>query len=165
MAEKTVVLQDGRVEPIGSPRDLHDQVVKAVVASVIGSPSMNLRPGRVVRDGAGPGIALAGAGLPVPLAAPLAEGREILVGIRPEHLNLSDSGLPAEIAVVEPTGSETHVVSRLAGQPEGKGRDRAGEIVAVFRDRHPLRPGQAIRLAPDPARLHLFDATSGVRLD
>ena len=59
MAEKTVVLQDGRVEPIGSQRDLHDQVVKAVVASVIGSPSMNLLPGRVARDGAGQAIRLA----------------------------------------------------------------------------------------------------------
>ena len=163
-ADKIVVLQDGRVEQIGSPLDLYDRPVNAFVASFIGSPSMNLLPGRVVRDGAGPGIALAGASLPVPLAAPLAEGREILVGIRPEHLTLSDTGLPAEIAVIEPTGSETHVVSRLGGQPEGKARDRAGEIVAVFRDRHPLRPGQAIRLAPDAARLHLFDPASGVRL-
>ncbi len=157
MADKIVVLQDGRVEQIGSPLDLYDRPVNAFVAGFIGSPSMNLLPGRVRRADAGPGIDLAGTSLGAPAAAALAEGREILVGIRPEHLTLAEAGLPAEIAVIEPTGSETHVVGRLGG---GSGP----EIVAVFRDRHPLRPGQPIRLAPDPARLHLFDAASGVRL-
>ena len=154
MADKIVVLQDGRVEQIGSPLDLYDRPVNVFVAGFIGSPSMNLLQARVRQDGAGPAIEIEGALIPAPAAAPMAEGRELLVGIRPEHLALSDAGLAAEIAVIEPTGSETHVVSRLGTH----------EITAVFRDRHPLRPGQHIHLAPDPARLHLFDRASGVRL-
>jgi multiple sugar transport system ATP-binding protein len=57
--------------------------------------------------------------------------------------------------VVEPTGSETHVVCRM-----GK-----VDIVAVFRERHPLSPGQEIHLAPATDRVHLFDSESGERLN
>ena len=59
------------------------------------------------------------------------------------------------MSVVEPTGSETHVVSRI-GQ---------GEIVSVFRERHALAPGQEIHLAPAVDRVHLFEAESGERLN
>jgi multiple sugar transport system ATP-binding protein len=58
------------------------------------------------------------------------------------------------VVVVEPTGAETQVFSRIAGV----------EISTVFRDRLPLRPGEMIRLRADALRAHLFDAASGVRI-
>ncbi|MGB7835936.1 MAG: TOBE domain-containing protein, partial [Xanthobacteraceae bacterium] len=61
----------------------------------------------------------------------------------------------AEIHVVEPTGSELQVVAKLGGQ----------EINAVFRERHQFKPGQKIRLRPDARLVHLFDQTTGVRLN
>ena len=57
--------------------------------------------------------------------------------------------------MLEPTGSEPHVVVRLAGQ----------EIVAVFRDRQVLRPGDTIHLTPNGNPVHLFDAASGERIN
>ena len=77
-------------------------------------------------------------------------------GIRPEHLQLSPAGegTKAEIAAVEPTGSETHVVVRAGG-------DR---LTAVFRERIGAAPGDTLRLAPQPGSGHLFDTASGRRI-
>ena len=154
MADKIVVLQGGRVEQIGSPLELYDRPANAFVAGFIGSPAMNLLPGKVRSGGTGPAVEVEGAVVPATAAGAIADGREVLLGIRPEHLRLAEQGLPAEVAVIEPTGAEIHVVARVGGQ----------EIVAVFRERHVLKAGQAIHLAPDPAQLHIFDQRSGLRL-
>jgi multiple sugar transport system ATP-binding protein len=75
-------------------------------------------------------------------------------GLRPEHLALAPAGLPAEVVVIEPTGSETHLVLRAGEQ----------ELLAISRDRVSLRPGDQVHLAPDAAQVHLFDGTTGKRL-
>ena len=62
--------------------------------------------------------------------------------------------MPVEVIVIEPTGSETQVVAQLGEQ----------EIVCVFRERIKARPGETIRIAPDPALVHLFDEATGQRL-
>ena len=149
MADKIVVMEDGYIRQVGAPLELYDRPANRFVAGFIGSPSMNFLPG-TVRRGA---VEVGGTSVPVSLPG-LSEGDPILLGIRPEDLALSDTGLPATVSVVEPTGSETHVVSRLG----------EAEIVSVFRDRHPLKPGDAIHLAANPGRVHLFAPESGVRL-
>ncbi|MBK8440920.1 MAG: sn-glycerol-3-phosphate ABC transporter ATP-binding protein UgpC [Rhodobacter sp.] len=154
MADRIVVLNGGRIEQVGAPLDLYDSPANVFVAGFIGSPAMNMMPG-VVRGGA---VEVAGARLPLPARLAVAEGREVTYGIRPEHLGVGDAGLAGTVAVVEPTGSETHVVVR-AGDPSG-GR----EVVAMFRDRVTFRPGDALVLAPDADKVHLFDKGSGVRL-
>ena len=81
----------------------------------------------------------------------------MVYGIRPEHLVLAEAGqrsVESEIAVVEPTGAETLLVSRVAG----------GEFQAVFRERHAFRPGTRVQLAPLLDKVHLFDAETGQRL-
>jgi multiple sugar transport system ATP-binding protein len=150
MADKIVVMQGGRIEQVGSPLDLYDQPANVFVAGFIGSPAMNMISG-VVKGGA----CLAGdALLPLPPGLSLADGRAITYGIRPEHLTVGDTGLTGRVAVVEPTGSETHVMCRIAGQ----------DITAVFRDRVTLRPGDDITLVPRLAGVHVFDGSSGERL-
>lgn len=150
MADKIVVMQGGRIEQIGAPLELYDRPANTFVASFIGSPSMNMIDG-VVRDGA---VQAGGATLPLPPAMKVADGREVIYGIRPENLGTAAVGISGTVAVVEPTGSETHVVIRIAGR----------ELVAVFRDRVSHRPGDAITLAPtDPAQVHIFDKASGTR--
>ena len=57
--------------------------------------------------------------------------------------------------VIEPTGSELQVVARLGGE----------DVIAVFRERHQFKPGDKIRLKPDPRLMHLFDAETGKRLN
>jgi len=150
MADRIVVLQGGRIEQVGAPLELYDRPVNTFVAGFIGSPSMNMLPG-VVKGGA---VEVGGAMLPLPKGMAAAEGREVTYGIRPEHLGLGTAGITGKVAVVEPTGSETHVVVRVEGR----------EMVAMFRDRVSLRPGDSVVLAPDPDKVHLFDKTSGVRL-
>jgi len=154
MADKIVVMHDGLVEQIGAPLDLYDRPDNLFVAGFIGSPAMNFLKGTVRANGAaeleGP------AGVRLPLAAPAAwAGRAVTCGIRPEHFSLAEDGAAAEIQVIEPTGAEIQVVARLGGE----------EVVAVFRERHQFKPGDQIRLKPDPRLMHLFDAETGKRLN
>jgi multiple sugar transport system ATP-binding protein len=93
--------------------------------------------------------------LPLAAAPAGSDGRPVIYGIRPEHFALADDGVEAEVHVVEPTGSELQVVAKLGGE----------EIIAVFRERHEFKPGQKIRLRPDPRLAHLFDETTGERLN
>ena len=151
MADKIVVMRDGIVEQIGAPLELYDHPANTFVAGFIGSPAMNMLAG-VAR---GPSVSLAsGTSVPAPLAA--GDGREVLYGIRPEHLALGDpaTGLPAEVVVVEPTGADTQVVCRIGTQ----------DVIAMLRDRVACRPGDRVGLMPDASRAHLFDAGSGARL-
>jgi len=149
MADKIVVMHDGRVEQIGEPLELYDRPANLFVAGFIGSPAMNFMPARAQ----GGRIALA-SGFSAPGKSGLADNREITLGIRPEHLEISSEGFEAEVVVVEPTGSETQVFARVDGQ----------EIAAVFRERHEFSPGQRIRLRPRPDCMHLFDPSSGQRI-
>jgi multiple sugar transport system ATP-binding protein len=123
MADRIVVMQDGRVEQVGAPLELYDRPANLFVATFIGSPAMNLIEGQITAGGF---VTAGGLTLPLASAPAGAEGQPALYGIRPEHFSLGGgSGLPAEVVVVEPTGSETQVVARLAGQP----------LTAVFRER------------------------------
>jgi multiple sugar transport system ATP-binding protein len=150
MADKIVVMHDGLVEQVGAPLELYDRPANRFVAGFIGSPAMNFLPGRT----SGGRIAIAGDGYSVAAGARLEENREVVLGIRPEHLEIAADGFEAEVVVVEPTGSETQVFARLGGQ----------EIAAVFRERHEFVPGQRIRLRPRADCLHLFDSSSGQRI-
>ncbi len=150
MADRIVVMQGGRIEQVGAPLELYDRPANTFVAGFIGSPAMNMLAG-VARGGA---VEVSGARLPLPPGLQLAEGREVTYGIRPEHLTAGAEGLAGTVAVVEPTGSETHVVVRVDG----------ADIVAMFRDRVTFRPGDRLVLAPEAAKVHLFDKGSGVRL-
>jgi multiple sugar transport system ATP-binding protein len=149
MADRIVVMNHGRVEQTGSPLDLYDNPANLFVAGFIGSPAMNFIPGRVDR---GAVTAAGGISLPLPPAARVEANREVVVGVRPEHLAVSDAGVPAEVVVVEPTGADTQIFCTLAGV----------EVTAVVRERHDFRPGETIRLAPQ--KTFLFDPASGERL-
>ncbi len=155
MADRIVVLHDGRVEQAGAPLALYDAPVNLFVAGFIGSPAMNFLHGVFRRRDGEVWIELA-EGLRVPAPpSEASDGAPVVFGMRPEHLSLATdgAGLPAEVVVVEPTGADTHVVFRMAG----------AELVAVFHERHALRPGERIRLQPDVPRTHLFDAATGRR--
>ena len=95
--------------------------------------------------------------LPAPVhGLDAADGQKVIYGTRPEHMELAsgEEGVAGEVVVVEPTGADTQVFTKLAGV----------EVTSVFRERHAFRPGDMIRLRPDPTRAHLFDAATGARL-
>ena len=155
MADEIVVLRDGRVEQIGTPLELYDRPANLFVAGFIGSPAMNFLRGTYRKDGAGAHVVLPGGAVPAPLTG-AADGADVVYGVRPEHLALAPGGegLAGEVAVVEPTGADTHVVVRAAEQ----------ELVAIFRERHAFRPGERISLRPDVASTHVFEASGGARI-
>jgi multiple sugar transport system ATP-binding protein len=112
---------------------------------------MNFIRGRIDgRDFLGEG----GLRLPLGSAPAASDGKPAIYGIRPEHFRLTPDGMPVEVVVVEPTGSETQVVVKSNGQ----------EMICIFRDRVLAKPGETIRVAPDPALVHLFDQKTGERL-
>jgi multiple sugar transport system ATP-binding protein len=131
MADRIVVMNGGRVEQIGSPLELYDNPANLFVAGFIGSPAMNFLPG--TRD-----------------------GRDVLLGMRPEHLEIAANGSPgtleAQVVVVEPTGADTHIFCKVDGT----------DVTAVVRERHAFRPGEAVRLRPQLT--YVFDPSSGARL-
>ncbi|OBQ61295.1 ABC transporter ATP-binding protein [Mesorhizobium erdmanii] len=150
MADKIVVMRDGRIEQVGAPLELFDRPANLFVAGFIGSPSMNLLKG-IVRKG---GVDVAGTLFPIPANSAVEEGRAVVYGVRPEHLEIHPDGVAAKISVVEPTGSETLVFLRFGD----------GEMVALFRERHDFKPGDTLTLKPRLDQIHLFDAEIGQRL-
>jgi multiple sugar transport system ATP-binding protein len=154
MADKIVVMHDGRVEQIGAPLELYDRPDNLFVAGFIGSPAMNMLKGRIRVNGAAAFEGPAGVKFAVSGAPSGSDGRPAVYGVRPEHFSLANDGVDAVVQVIEPTGSELQVVAKLGDS----------EIIAVFRERHQFKPGDKIRLKPDPRLIHLFDEATGKRL-
>jgi len=157
LADRIVVLHDGRVEQIGAPLDLYDTPVNQFVAGFIGSPAMNFLPGTVQRpDGKGSVAMADGTRLPLPSSTKGTNGQKVVYGVRPEHLALSGAseGFPLVVSVVEPTGADTLIFGTTGGV----------EVCAVFEERHAFRPGETVHLAPKMGRVHLFDAGSSTAL-
>ncbi len=157
MADQIVVMRDGIVEQRGRPLELYDHPANLFVAGFIGSPAMNFLPATLRRGAGGVRVEVAGGvSVPLPRDAAGEDGQRVVYGTRPEHLALAGDGqgLAAQVVVVEPTGADTQVFAKIGDT----------EITAVFRERHEFRAGDAIRLAPDHERTHLFDAASGKSL-
>ena len=141
MADKIVVMRDGIIEQMGSPLVLYDRPVNTFVAGFIGSPSMNFLEGEVTPQGF-----KTRDGIILPLQQN--QGEATTYGVRPEHLKLDpNAGIPAEVVVVEPTGSETQVLMRIGNQ----------QVVGIFRERISAKPGETIKVTPDLAVIHLFN--------
>ena len=153
MGDKIVVMRDGRIEQTGSPLELYDFPANQFVAGFIGSPAMNFLPGTLRRSGGTTRVELNdGTLIDAPLTSAGVDGQRVVYGTRPEHLQLvSTGGIPAVVAVMEPTGMDTFVACRHGSV----------ELSAVFRERHNFASGSTIHLQPDLQRAHLFDAETG----
>ena len=151
MADRIVVMHDGVIEQIGTPLELYDRPANLFVAGFIGSPAMNLLAGKM--DGQ-TFVAEDGTKILLSRVMGAATGRPVTLGVRPEHFTIDPNGLPAEILTVEPTGSETQVVARFAGQ----------EIMGAFRERITAQPGETLKITPIETSTHLFDSQTGQRI-
>ena len=153
MADRIVVMNKGNVEQVGSPLELYDKPSTLFVAEFIGSPSMNfyrgtVGPDRYVRT-------RAGAALPLPPACPALAGQEVVAGIRPEHLSITDEGpIATQVVLVEHLGPETFAYM------EG---EQGLVCVRLARDASPVR-GSAVRLSVKPQDVHVFDTQTQRRL-
>ncbi|WGF88929.1 sn-glycerol-3-phosphate import ATP-binding protein UgpC [Marinivivus vitaminiproducens] len=150
LADRLVVMNGGRIEQTGTPMDLYERPATLFVASFIGSPAMNLIPiGTAGIDGLET-IAPAGA-------------ERILLGLRPEHMDLLDGQAPADrlvldltVSAVEPVGAESYVYGTLG--------DAGPEIIVRASGYSRLAPGARVKAYAARTDLHLFDEASGRRL-
>jgi len=150
MADKIVVMRDGRIEQVGAPLELYDHPANIFIAGFIGSPSMNFIQGEISEGGF-----VTSDGIILPLGTTAGGPRGVAVyGIRPEQFDLARHGeptaFPLVVDLVEPTGSETQVVGRVGEQ----------NVVATFRERIPARPGDVLQVVPQAGAVRLFDAVT-----
>lgn len=164
LGDKVAVMKDGIIQQFGTPKDIYNNPANLFVASFIGSPPMNFIPLRLARKD-GRLLALLDSGqarceLPLALDDAGLEGREVILGIRPEQISLAPiqpSGLPgirAEVQVTEPTGPDTLVFVTL---------NQTKVCCRLTPDEAP-QVGESLNLQLDPTRVLLFDAQSGERL-
>jgi len=151
MADKIVVLRSGYVEQIGSPLDLYDTPANRFVAGFIGSPAMNFIEG-TVQGGAEPVfVGREGETVKLPSKFVGIGSQPATLGVRPEHVSVVPVGTPgsltAKVMVVEPTGAETLVITRLG----------PSQITAVSKERQRLQSGQEIGLSFEVPAVHLFE--------
>jgi len=156
MGDRVAVLKGGVLQQCASPRELYRKPANVFVAGFMGSPSMNLFTAPVKDGGVWVGDQL----IPVPREALTAAGSEVILGIRPEHVEITESGgLELEIDLVEELGSEAFVFGRsvINGQTEN--------LVARVDWRNPPEKGQVIHVRIDDAHAHVFNTdAAGDRL-
>lgn len=110
MADRIVIMKDGYIQQVGTPSEIYSNPANLFVAGFIGSPAMNLLEGRIEN-----GSFSAGGSFILPVDLANSNSSKIVVGIRPEHILLSDKGISATVKRVEPTGSETVLMLDTGG--------------------------------------------------
>jgi multiple sugar transport system ATP-binding protein len=163
MADRIVLLRDGKIEQQGAPLDLYERPATKYVAGFLGSPSMNFIPAELVGNDGGVAVRLRdGTQLTLPVARgeKLAGKRDqsILLGVRPEHMSRAISGdtrkglalYQALIDLVQPTGARTYATFKLGG----------AEASAELQAHDVSKPGERIELAIDMNRVIVIDPAS-----
>ena len=153
LGHRVAVLRDGRLQQCDAPRALYERPQNVFVAGFIGSPAMNLCPAPTRENGA---VSFGGVSFPLPEAA---AGRRVVIGLRPESIELAGDGVQAVVEVVEELGADAYVFCSAE-----LGGETAKLVARVDVRRRPER-GERVALRPLPGEAHLFDAESGARLD
>lgn len=148
LADRVIVMKDGRIEQIGAPMDIYRRPASLFVAQFIGSPSMNVLEAEV-REG---GVRLLdGTQLAVPTAGQL--GQRVSIGLRPEAIALGNNdGLVARVETLEPLGQE--LVVEFSTQA-------AGPLWSRLPPDSALHHGETVHLHLDAAQAHVFDIETG----
>ncbi|MCY4541968.1 MAG: sn-glycerol-3-phosphate ABC transporter ATP-binding protein UgpC [Rhodobacteraceae bacterium] len=121
LADRIVVMNEGRIEQIGTPMKLFVNPVNTFVAGFLGSPPMNQFRGIIANGGDRPSVMLGSARIEIPDSVHNDPGREVILGIRPEHVMLApgENSSPVKVALdlVEPLGSEALLHTAMGGEP------------------------------------------------
>jgi len=162
LADQIVVMNDGRIEQIGTPEDVYRRPTTQFVAGFMGSPRMNFVPGRVVAQGENHAVQLRSGAMVETVNGSLLSavgGQKLTLGIRPEAVRVVESNVTETIATRvmhhEYMGGANYIYldAREFG-PHG-----GGHVVAVVPPDKRPRPGEVVRIAFDPSGLHVFDET------
>jgi multiple sugar transport system ATP-binding protein len=158
MGHRVAVLRDGQLQQCATPRQLYDNPVNQFVAGFIGSPAMNLQTVPLT-DG---GVQVGGSTLPLPPAIRRAAAdaglKELVLGIRPEHMHLANGSgdLTGDVMLVEELGADALLHVRLAGE--------SSQVVARAEGRKPPAPGQQVTFHVEPEDVFAFHPATGARL-
>jgi sn-glycerol 3-phosphate transport system ATP-binding protein len=154
LAQRMIVMNEGRAEQIGTPMEVYRNPATLFVAGFIGSPAMNFMPAKAV---GGWGFSLLAGGTATAAIGGTEAGRAVTVGVRPEHLRpaeAKDAMVSGAVEMVEQLGADTllHI---------GHG---TGTIIA--RMPHGMHPelGSTLHLSADPSTVFLFDTATGARI-
>ncbi|TAD89756.1 MAG: sn-glycerol-3-phosphate ABC transporter ATP-binding protein UgpC [Alphaproteobacteria bacterium] len=158
LADRVVVMRDGRIEQVGTPLEVYQRPANVFVASFIGSPAMTLLDGVVTAERS---VRLSDqVSLPVPERPALTAGQRVMLGVRPDDLTVGEAvgdsmvGFHAAVTVVEPLGPGTLVTLDVGGR----------EVTATTDGRRLPSVGQVLPLRVERERLHLFDPDTGLAL-
>ncbi|MBZ9677176.1 ABC transporter ATP-binding protein [Mesorhizobium sp. ES1-1] len=156
ISDRIAVMNQGRIEQLGTPEEIYSRPATRYVATFIGSPRIELAPG-IIEQSHGTAVCKVGStAIPLPAQTkPVEAGRQVEVGARPEYVKLSDGkGVPARVRLVQPVGPTTHVTLDWEG----------GTLVSSVPGFVRLAPGTATYAEIDPSHLLVFDRASGERL-
>jgi multiple sugar transport system ATP-binding protein len=175
VADRVALLHQGDVVQVGRPREIYERPASLVAAGFVGSTPIGLLPARLVVSGGMAGFRVGTRTLPLwrPVPGPLLDhvGRDVVLGLRAEDVSPAAPGhdpdaivLDGVVTSAEFTGRQNVVTAAVAAPPVTVpgAEERAGATVSVlFPPRVVLRPGDAVRIAVDAARAHVFDAATG----
>jgi multiple sugar transport system ATP-binding protein len=147
MGDRVAVLRDGVLQQCAAPRELYRNPVNMFVAEFIGSPAMNLLTVPVVDHT----VALGDWSIPLPREI-TSVADEIVIGIRPEHVEIGGSGVEMQIDVVEELGADAYLYGRITVADNMFSHP----IVARADGQDPPPRGSRVRLHPQPGQLHFF---------
>jgi ABC-type sugar transport system ATPase subunit len=156
MATRIAVMSAGRLQQLGTPKEVYDTPANVFVAQFIGTPPMNTAAATVVLDGGVEGIEMGEGRFPLPggLATRLEHGRPVVVGVRPEHLRIDTEGVEGTVSNVEWLGHECLVAVDV------------GSVRFIVRQigMGDVEVDDKVRLNAGPADVHLFDRASTERI-
>jgi sn-glycerol 3-phosphate transport system ATP-binding protein len=146
MADKVILMRDGRIEQEGSPDRLYKRPESVFSAQFIGTPPMNVL---TLKDSSGGGV-LEGAE-----DYPLLNGRGAgyKLGVRPEDVSIADDGVPARLVAADYLGADSIVTARIGTQ----------DLVLRLSGHVRVKQGEVVRLSWTKDAIHLFDAATGRR--
>jgi multiple sugar transport system ATP-binding protein len=158
LATRLVVMRGGQVQQVGTPAEVYERPENLFVAGFLGSPGMNFVEGQLQSDAQGPRFVAPGFSLGLAsarLRRPPEPGTPVVLGVRPEHLQLADQGeFSGRVHLIEPMGN--HQVVWL---------DHGGQVWSVVvHESLALRIGDLQRFNVQRSRALLFDKASGERL-
>lgn len=157
MATRIAVLDQGRLQQLGDPRNIYHAPANAFVARFIGTPTMNVLAGTVEMGADGTrSVSMAGGRLAIDESwSSLGHGQAVQVGVRPEHLRVSDEGLTITVQSVEWLGHEQILTVETTD---------ATLAIRTSEDASSIDPGATASVTCDAGAVHLFDPDSGERL-
>ncbi|HEY1168278.1 MAG TPA: sn-glycerol-3-phosphate ABC transporter ATP-binding protein UgpC [Candidatus Limnocylindrales bacterium] len=162
MGSRIMVMNEGRLQQVGTPQELYDRPVNRFVAGFIGSPAMNFATVEV--SGSGDGVALQGSNITAPVPPQFRQsigtaGRQLVIGFRPEHLELGPvSGATATV------NAKAEVVEYLGNEELIHGSGAGRDIVALIDSSYRVRPGDMLELRIPLDRIQLFDPDTNFSL-